>query len=247
MRNTYIPIYELKTEARLKMRGNLLNLIYACIMPVIIITALTALILNILPGASESIRLVMRGSFASPEEQQSYLLGVLDMMSNSFQLVRALLFFLRIGGILMILSVLRGKKASCKALFAYFPRWFAAAAYSLIVFAAGFVLTFIEDKASGTAGEWISFVCMLASLFISLKLSFAPYILADTGCKNPIYAIAQSWKMANLKIMCNIIVLCVSFIGWMLVCVFTMGIAFLFVIPYMETTLAALYERVRIG
>lgn len=243
MKNTYIPIYELKAEARLKMRGNLFRLIYACIMPVIIMGALTALILNFLPGASESIQLVMRGSFASSGEQQSYFIEVLDMVGNSFQLVQALLFFLRIGGILMILSVLRGTKASYKTLFAYFPRWFAAAAYSLIIFAVSFILSFLESK----TGEWSMVVYMLISIFISLKFSFAPYILADTGCKNPIYAIAQSWKMVSFKTMCNIIVLCVSFIGWMLLCVFTMGIAFLLVIPYMETTLAALYERVKRG
>lgn len=247
MKNTYIPIYELKTEARLKMRGNFFRLLYACVMPAIIIAVLTALILNLLPGASESIQLVMRGSFGSSGEQQDYFLDVLDMVGNSFQLVQALLFFLRIGGIFMILSVLRGSKPSYKSLFVYFPRWFAAAAYSLIIFAISFALSFLESETLKVTGDWSMAVYMLISLFISLKFSFAPYILADTGCKNPIYAIVQSWRMVSVKTMCNIIVLCVSFIGWMLLCVFTMGIAFLFVLPYMETTLAALYERVKRG
>ena len=37
-------------------------------------------------------------------------------------------------------------------------------------------------------------------------------------------------------------VLCLSFIGWILLCILTFGIGFLWLGPYFQTTMAAFYE-----
>lgn len=251
MKNTYFPAYELKSEARTAMRGNFLKILYACAMPVIFAGALTALILKLLPGASDSIQLVLRGSFSSIAQQQDYLLDVMDLMSTSFQLVTALLYFLRIGGIFMILSLLRGKKTGYKKLFAFFPGWFSAAVYSLALFAVSLLLGIAQSAAAGLLGDGaaasgaVSLLFMLISLFVSLKFSFTPYILADCGCKKPLSAMKKSWQMASVGTMCNIIALSFSFIGWIFLSLFTMGAGLLYVLPYMETSLAALYGRIK--
>lgn len=250
MKNTYIPAYELKATARRTMKGSFFKLLYACLMPTIVAGAITAVILNLLPGASESLQMVLRGSFASPEEQQGYFLDVLNTAGYSFQLVQALLYFLRIGGVFIVLNLLRGKSAEYKSLFAFFPGWFSAAAYSLLVFAVNFILGYAESALGELMGgsEWIyslsELFFLIIMLFLSLKLTFAPYLLADAGCRGVIKAIKKSWKMTSCGTMWNIIVLSFSFIGWIFLSLFTMGIGFLYVLPYMDTALAALYERV---
>ena len=39
--------------------------------------------------------------------------------------------------------------------------------------------------------------------------------------------------------------LCLSFIGWMILCLFTLGIGYLWLIPYMQTSIASFYEDVK--
>ncbi|WIY61214.1 DUF975 family protein [Bacillus arachidis] len=56
-------------------------------------------------------------------------------------------------------------------------------------------------------------------------------------------AITESRRMMNGNKM-DYFVMCLSFIGWFILSVFTLGIGFLWLIPYFYTTKAAFYEKV---
>lgn len=248
LKNNYIPIYALKLDAMRGMRGNMFKALYACVMPAIIISIVASVILSFVPGAMDSVQLIITGVFDSAEAQRSYLIDVMNTLTNAVQLVNVLFCFLNIGGSFMLLGMIRGKKVGYKNLFAFFPQWLMAAVYALINFAISFVLGFAREQAVlrfGTA-DWITLAYYLMLLFILLKFFFVPYILADEKCKNPIRAIKKSWTMVSLKTMGNIIMLALSFIGWVALAMFTFGASLIFAVPYMRLAGAALYERLRL-
>lgn len=77
---------------------------------------------------------------------------------------------------------------------------------------------------------------------ISYAMTF--YIIADDSSIGAIEAIDKSKKMMDGYKM-KYFTLCLRFLGWALLCILTLGIGFLWLIPYMQVTTAKFYDDIR--
>ena len=117
----------------------------------------------------------------------------------------------------------------------------------------------IEDLFSGCKNFVTNFVAYLlmqiftflwSLLFIipgivkSFSYAMTMYILNDHPEMSASEAITESRKMMNGHKM-ELFVLCLSFLGWIILSSFTFGILLLYVIPYMQATMAAFYEKLK--
>lgn len=94
-------------------------------------------------------------------------------------------------------------------------------------------------------GDWvIVLIPALISAFVkSLSYSMTPFILYDNtemGTK----AIDLSMKMMKGHKM-ELFILYLTFIGWGILCIFTLGIGYFWFAPYMNASLAEFYEEVK--
>lgn len=74
--------------------------------------------------------------------------------------------------------------------------------------------------------------------------AMVPYLLKDNPELLPEEAINKSMEMMCGKKM-QLFLLDLSFIGWAILCIFTFGIGYFFLAPYVYTARAAFYENVR--
>jgi uncharacterized membrane protein len=117
----------------------------------------------------------------------------------------------------------------------------------------------IEDLFSGCKNFVTNFVAyLLMQVFIALwsLLFFIPgivksysyamtmYILNDHPEMSASEAITESRKMMNGH-KAELFVLHLSFLGWIILSSFTFGILLLYVMPYMQATSAAFYEKLK--
>ena len=102
-------------------------------------------------------------------------------------------------------------------------------------------------KVIGLMSIYIFLWCLL--LFIpgiikSYSYCFAPYISMDNEELTAEECINESMKLTNGYKM-KLFLLDLSFIGWYLLCIVTLGIAILWVVPYHEAARIALYEDIK--
>ena len=89
--------------------------------------------------------------------------------------------------------------------------------------------------------------CMLLiipGIILGLGLCMAPYILKDDKEISAMDALAKSWKITQGHKM-KLFWLGLSFLGWVILCFFTLGIGFLLLSPYWEATFAHYYEDIK--
>jgi uncharacterized membrane protein len=75
--------------------------------------------------------------------------------------------------------------------------------------------------------------------------AMTPYLRYENPMLSAETLICKSMKMMNGHKM-KLFLLDLSFIGWLLLCILTLGIGFLWLIPYMQSARAAFYEDLRI-
>ena len=102
-------------------------------------------------------------------------------------------------------------------------------------------------KVIGLMSIYIFLWCLL--LFIpgiikAYSYCFAPYISMDNDELTAEECINESMKLTNGYKM-KLFLLDLSFIGWYLLCIVTLGIAILWVVPYHEAARIALYEDIK--
>ncbi len=102
-------------------------------------------------------------------------------------------------------------------------------------------------KVIGLMSIYISLWCLL--LFIpgiikAYSYCFAPYISMDNEELTAEECINESMKLTNGYKM-KLFLLDLSFIGWYLLCIVTLGVAILWVVPYHEAARIALYEDIK--
>ncbi len=117
----------------------------------------------------------------------------------------------------------------------------------------------VKDAFSGFDDFWSAFkVTLLVGLFTflwsllfiipgivkSISYSMSMFILAENKGKSALECINESKQMTEGH-KAELFVLGLSFIGWMLLGVITLGIAYIWVIPYMETTFANAYQSLK--
>lgn len=134
-----------------------------------------------------------------------------------------------LGLAIFFLSVSRNEKLSVNQLFQGFDRFGTA-------FAAYFLMTL--------------FTCLWALLLIipgiiaAISYAMTFYILADDHSIGVMDAIRKSkammkgykWKLVCLQL---------RFVGWALLCLLSLGIGFLWLFPYVQTSIAKFYEDVK--
>ena len=84
---------------------------------------------------------------------------------------------------------------------------------------------------------------MIPGIIASYRYAMTPYILLENPGMTANEAIKKSkelmqgnkWRLFCLQF---------SFIGWSILCVFTLGIGFLWLVPYMEAANAAFYREI---
>lgn len=93
--------------------------------------------------------------------------------------------------------------------------------------------------------EWVIvlFPALIPAFIKSLSYSMTPFILYDKkemGTK----AIDLSMKMMKGHKM-ELFILYLTFIGWGILCIFTLGIGYFWLVPYINASLAGYYEEVK--
>ena len=89
-----------------------------------------------------------------------------------------------------------------------------------------------------------SLLFIIPGIVKSIAYSMTPYILNDHPEMSATEAITESRKMMNGHKM-EYFVLQLSFLGWIILSSFTWGILLLYVMPYMQATSAAFYEKLK--
>lgn len=85
---------------------------------------------------------------------------------------------------------------------------------------------------------------IIPGIIASLRYSMAYFIMNDNPGMTAVEAIQTSKTMMEGH-KADLFVLSLSFIGWILLAVLTLGIGFLWLIPYMATSIAAFYQNIK--
>jgi len=85
---------------------------------------------------------------------------------------------------------------------------------------------------------------IVPGIILGLAYSMTPFILADDGELSTIAALKKSRVMMKGHKM-DLFLLLLSFIGWYALVIITLGIAALWVVPYVKTAEAAFYEDIK--
>lgn len=91
-----------------------------------------------------------------------------------------------------------------------------------------------------------SLLFIIPGIIKAYSYSMAIYILAENKGMSSLEAIKKSKQMMEGHKM-ELFVLELSFIGWLLLCGVTFGIAYIWVGPYMSTTVANFYNKIKPG
>ena len=89
-----------------------------------------------------------------------------------------------------------------------------------------------------------SLLFYIPGIIKAISYSMSTFILAENKGKPALECINESKAMTNGHKM-DLFVLGLSFIGWGLLCVITLGIASIWVIPYMQATYANAYNSLK--
>ena len=90
----------------------------------------------------------------------------------------------------------------------------------------------------------IGIITGIAYLILSAYISQAYYICIESTSKSPVECIKESFRMMKGYVL-DYIILNLSFIGWGILAIFTCGIGFLWLTPYMQITFAKFHEKVQ--
>ena len=89
-----------------------------------------------------------------------------------------------------------------------------------------------------------SFLFIIPGIIAALAYSQAFYIMADDPTIKPMDALKKSREMMD-GYKWDLFLLGLSFIGWALLCILTLGIGFLWLTPYMQATFAQFYFELK--
>lgn len=85
---------------------------------------------------------------------------------------------------------------------------------------------------------------IIPGIILALGFSMFFYIMADHKAEDAMDGVKKSWQlMKGYK--WNFFVFNLSFIGWYLLCILTLGILLIWVIPYCNTAFAIYYDRLQ--
>lgn len=231
-------IRDLKTFAKRAMRGNTGLLILAMAAYTVLGIAGSKLTDRFFPGTS-----------------------LWDMiLSEAFLFILTLIFGIFYAGVrYLYLNVARGREHSMEDLIYFFRRdpdkvivaGFVPSLISLLVSIPANIYLYNHADAGTTMEsqmEWVIMTLLLMLLvlavseLLTLPLEMIYYLLADHPEMDGREAVNQSIRMMKGN-MGRLLLLKISFLPWMLLSVFTLYLALIWIIPYMEMTTAELYRE----
>jgi uncharacterized membrane protein len=149
--------------------------------------------------------------------------------SVSFVITAIITGPMALGFAIFSLKIARSQEARISMMFEGFNKFGKAlAAYFLMVI---FVIL------------WL-LLLIIPGIIAAISYSMTFYIIADDDSIDAMDAIDKSKEMMQgYKL--KYFYLCLRFIGWALLCILTLGIGFLLLIPYVQVTMAGFYDDVR--
>lgn len=84
---------------------------------------------------------------------------------------------------------------------------------------------------------------VIPGIILSFGLSQSMFILADNPDMGPVDVLKKSWKIMDGHKF-DYFILSLRFIGWAILCLFTFGIGYFWLFPYMQTTFANFYDAI---
>ena len=170
-------------------------------------------------------------------------LDVMQRTNGNLTLTRILVepisLIFQVGIVKVFLAIYRGEETSVSDVF-----WgFRNLQRILIGMLPLFGMTLLSTIASNSPSLFSS-VLSIAGMVISIGLWMIPYILVDSQDLPPIDAVRLSWRM-TIGHRWEYFLFCLSFIGWVLLSIVTLGIGLLYYMPYWQASLAGYYEEVR--
>lgn len=134
-----------------------------------------------------------------------------------------------VGLVWVFLRLARREPAEIGQLFDGFKRfWIAVGAYLLVT-----LFTLL----------W-TLLLIIPGIIASYAYAMTYFVLADDQTVGPLQAISRSKEMMRGK-KWKLFCLSLRFLGWILLCILTLGIGFLWLGPYMQTAVAHFYDDVR--
>lgn len=247
----FFPARVIKNHAKAAMKGKFFKALAISLIPSAIILAVTVFVFMLMPGAIDSVDLVVSGNFESMEARAEYMNLVMNNYTWALNLISVLFSFLSLGASKLCLDLLRGKEVKIRGVFSYYNKWYIAILYPalslLVSFALSKMTTLLSD--SGLSFEVVSVISLVGEfiyLIFTFKFMFVEYALADNDATDFIGAVKTSWKMVGINTVMNTILLSLSFFGWFILSVMTGGLLLIYVLPYCILSSAALYEANRL-
>lgn len=123
----------------------------------------------------------------------------------------------------------RGQQPELGVMFSGFQRFGA----TLVLYLLMAIFTFL----------W-SLLLVIPGIIAAFRYSMAYFIMIDNPGIGALEAIDQSKQMMK-GYKGKLFMLYLSFIGWALLCIITLGIGYLWLMPYIQASLAAFYEQLK--
>ena len=208
----------IKEEAKAKIKGNLWTIWKVLLIVIVISTAADLIISALFPVSYDTMQTFLETGTMP-----------LNKAGEAAKLVISIVLApLTIGCAAYILKFVRGKKPEVNEIFGHYKNILTIALVTILVYvfiSIGMVLLIIPG------------------IIIALMLSMYTYILAD-GETDIWETIKQSANMMKGH-KWEYFVFLLSFIGWILLCFITLGIAAIYVVPYMNTASCIWYDNLK--
>ncbi len=219
-----IEISQIKQRAKASLRGKLGNAIVALLVAILVSVAASLIPLgNFLIGGPLLIGTVLYFLFLAQGKEVT--VGVIFKPFNFYGNALLTYFLRMIVGILAIVPLIL-----------YIVIWILSNSAAL-------------DADMISTGKIVGFIITLLILFlipfyVAIRLELMYYIVADNPGVPADKALEISWKMMKQHIW-DYIVLVLSFILWFLLSIITLGIAFFWLIPFFNTSVAHFYLELK--
>ncbi len=212
----------IKEEARTKIKGNIWNILW----PLLVIGVLESVIFSIFGGGNHN-------AFVNVDVTNLDFKAIMDTTDTSFSPINLLLNILfnivNVAYLKYILNFVRtGKFEFNDIIDCIKSKWINILGVSVIeylVISVGFILFIIPG------------------IILALGLTMSSLIVIDTDL-GPVESIKKSWEMMK-GYKWNYFVFILSFLGWILLTPFTLGLLFIWLIPYMTVAEIIYYERLK--
>ena len=220
-------------RAREALRGNWVTAVLVCLVAGILTGSSFSSDININFEGGQPIQITL------PEQYEEILVGVLGI-SLAFLTVVAVVISvvgLILGGVIEIgkaryhLNLIDGAAARFDDLFSAFPQFLSALVMNLV---RGLLITLGM------------LLLVIPGVMLTFSYAAAPYIMAqDPECEG-LEALRRSRELMKGNRM-ELFLLDLSFIGWDLLSLFTLGIGSLFLNPYKEAARASFFRHIGLG